>query len=182
MAARVHSNRVAALAASPARTGQERRLRRSPAMVDARRRRERQPRCGEAAAGTAAGCAAVCCCIPFAVVELVVLAAVRAPAALCQRTIRSQRSRRRAARARRMKEMEDLILAADASPRTVAAVRAKHAALVAEEEQGWCHWPSKPAAAAAEKEVELAEEEKEVWARFNATGFWRSPSQREEAW
>jgi hypothetical protein len=81
-----------------------------------------------------------------------------------------------------MKEMEDLILAADASPRTVAAVRAKHAALVAEEEQGWCHWPSKPAAAAAEKEVELAEEEKEVWARFNATGFWRSPSQREEAW
>jgi predicted aminopeptidase len=181
MAARVHHSRVAALAASPART-EEMRLRRSPPMVDARRRRERQPRCGEVAAGTAAGCAAVCCCIPFAVVELVVLAAVRAPAALCRRTIRNQRNRRRAARARRMKEMEELILAGNASPRTVAAVRAKHAALAAEEEQGWCHWPARPAAATAEEEVELVEAEKEVWARFHGTGFWRSPSQREEPW
>ncbi|KAM0825951.1 hypothetical protein ACQ4PT_069204 [Festuca glaucescens] len=107
----------------------------------------------------------------FAVVKLVILATMRTPAALCRRTIRNQCNRRRAAWARRMKEMEDLILAGDASPRTVATARAKHAALVAEEEQGWCHWPARPAAATAEEEVELTEAEKEVWARFNGTGF-----------
>lgn len=36
-----------------------------------RRAREQQPRCGEVAGGTAAECAAVFCCFPFAVVELI---------------------------------------------------------------------------------------------------------------
>ncbi|CAM0948731.1 unnamed protein product [Alopecurus aequalis] len=175
MAARVHAHhhRVASLASS-ARTDMERRLRRSPPLLDARQRR---PGCGEVAAGTAAGCAAVFCCFPFALLELAVLA----PVALCRRTIRNQRNRRRAARARRVREMEELILAAaDASPGSFAAAQAMHAGLVADEEQGWCHWLSKPAAAAAVAAEEVAEAEKEVWARFYSTGFWRSPSQREE--
>ncbi|KAI4988508.1 hypothetical protein ZWY2020_030138 [Hordeum vulgare] len=165
-----------------------RRLRRSPPVsVEKARRQGRASRGGAAvagtAAGTAAGCAAVCACFPFAVLEFAVLAAVRAPAALCRRTIREQLDRRCEARARRKEEMEDVvILGGDASPKSVAAAQAKHAALKAgeEEELGWCHWPVKPAVAAAE---ELAEAEKEVWERFyGAGGFWRSPSQREETW
>jgi hypothetical protein len=63
-----------------------RRLRRSSAVEmmrewERRRARERQPLGGEVAGGTAAECAAVFCCFPFTVVELVVLAAVRVPAA-----------------------------------------------------------------------------------------------------
>uniref|UniRef100_A0A0E0FAU6 Uncharacterized protein n=1 Tax=Oryza meridionalis TaxID=40149 RepID=A0A0E0FAU6_9ORYZ len=63
-----------------------RRLRRSSAVEmrrewERRRARERQPLCGEVAGGTAAEGAAVFCCFPFTVVELVVLAAVRVPAA-----------------------------------------------------------------------------------------------------
>ncbi|XP_052158949.1 uncharacterized protein LOC127776574 [Oryza glaberrima] len=57
-----------------------RRLRRSSA-VEMRREWERRPLCGEVAGGTAAECAAVFCCFPFTVVELVVLAAVRVPTA-----------------------------------------------------------------------------------------------------
>ena len=58
--------------------------------------RSRQPRCGEVAGGTAAGCAAVCCCFPCVMVEVVVLATVRAPAALCRRAVRASRRRRSA--------------------------------------------------------------------------------------
>ncbi|XP_040385144.1 uncharacterized protein LOC121055949 [Oryza brachyantha] len=89
-----------------------RRLRRSPAVEmrrerERRRAREQRPRCGEVAGGTAAECAAVFCCFPFAVVELVVLAAVRVPAALCCRAVRGGRRRRVVAcRASKVKKAE----------------------------------------------------------------------------
>jgi hypothetical protein len=103
------------------------------------------------------------------VVELVVLAAVRVPAALCRRAIRARRRRRRAARAAQAKRKEmDELVSADATPRALAAV--------AKDRNGdamdFCYW--------APKHDELAEVEKEVWASFQGAGFWRSPSQREE--
>ncbi|XBI78083.1 hypothetical protein VPH35_087833 [Triticum aestivum] len=207
MAARVHHHHhypvLVSAAASPARSEdmrlrrsrppaktEDRRLRRSPPVsLEKARRQGRASRGGAAvagtAAGTAAGCAAVCACFPFAVIELAVLATVRAPAAMCRRTIRERRSRRCEARAMRKKEMEGVILGGDASPKSVAATQEKHAALKAEEEeeQGWRHWPIKPAAAAVAAAEELAEAEKEVWERFYGTGgFGRSPSEHEETW
>ncbi|KAF8655654.1 hypothetical protein HU200_060972 [Digitaria exilis] len=170
---------------------EERRLRRSPP-VEARRERERrrrarepQPRCGEVAGGTAAECAAVCCCFPCAVVELVVLAAVRVPAALCRRALRALRRRRRAARAEkaRKKEMDDLI-AVDASSSSFCSPMARAVKAAAKNKNGdsmdFCHWPPTSAAAAGNKHDDLAEAEKAVWASFQGAGFWRSPSQREE--
>lgn len=117
--------------------------------------RIRQPRCGEVAGGTAAGCAAVCCCFPCAVVEVVVLATVRAPAALCRRAVRARR-RRRSASAGQAAEMYELLVddGGVAEPGEAAAV-----------------WPAMPPA------EEAGELEKEVWARFYGAGFWRSPSQ-----
>ncbi|KAF7070162.1 hypothetical protein CFC21_075708 [Triticum aestivum] len=207
MAARVHHHHhypvLVSAAASPARSQDmrlrrspppaktdDRRLRRSPPVSVEKAQRQGRPSRGGAAvagtaAGTAAGCAAACACFPFAVLELAVLATVRAPAAMCRRTIRERRNRRREARAMRKKEMEGVILGGDASPKSVAATQEKHAALKAEEEEehGWCHWPVKPAATAVAAAEELAEAEKEVWERFYGTGgFGRSPSEHEETW
>ncbi|XP_062202082.1 uncharacterized protein LOC133904630 [Phragmites australis] len=150
---------------------EDRRLRRSPP-VDMRpereRRREReQPRCREVAGGTAAECAAVCCCFPCAVVELVALSAVRVPAALCRRAFLARRRRRRAAAKR--KEMEELLAADAASLRS----RATAAAKASKKADATEHWPDMHSTG------ELAEVEKEVWASFQGAGFWRSPSQRE---
>ncbi|XP_010236996.2 uncharacterized protein LOC104584349 [Brachypodium distachyon] len=175
-----HHHRAASAPAAVVSRTEDRRLRRSPLPVEQRlRRRGRAPGCGEVAGGTAAGCAAVSCCLPLAVVELVVLAAVRAPAALCQRSISKRR------RAARRKETEDDLAiasapasAGDASPTSVAL--AKNSALeAANDDEAWPCWSLlKPAAVAAAAE-ELAEAEEEVWARFCGNGFWRSP---EETW
>ncbi|EEC80581.1 hypothetical protein OsI_22915 [Oryza sativa Indica Group] len=56
-----------------------------------RRAREQQPRCGKVVGGTVAECTAVFCCFPFAVVELVVLAAIRVPAVLCRHAVQRER-------------------------------------------------------------------------------------------
>uniref|UniRef100_A0A0E0BVE6 Uncharacterized protein n=1 Tax=Oryza glumipatula TaxID=40148 RepID=A0A0E0BVE6_9ORYZ len=177
MPARVHHHhhhRRRALAASPAALAAAgnglsatRRVRRSPAVEmrrerERRRAREQQPRCGEVAGGTAAECAAVFCCFPFAVVELVVLAAVRAPAALCRRAVRG--GRRRRVRSTKPKETGAMDIA---SPRSLAAAAAKARKVDAD-------FPATP------KAEHLVDMEKEVWASFYGGGFWRSPSQRED--
>uniref|UniRef100_A0ACD5XA30 Uncharacterized protein n=1 Tax=Avena sativa TaxID=4498 RepID=A0ACD5XA30_AVESA len=112
--------------------------------------RSRQPRCGEVAGGTAAGCAAVCFCIPCVMVEVVVLATVRAPAALCRRAVKASR-RRRSASAGQAADIYELLGA------------------VPEEGDAAAVWP----------EGKQTEEsgEKEVWEQFYGAGFWRSPSQ-----
>ena len=117
--------------------------------------RSRQPRCGEVAGGTAAGCAAVCCCFPCVMVEVVVLATVRAPAALCRRAVRASR-RRRSASAGQAADIYELLVddGTVAKPGDAASV-----------------WP------AVRPSEEAGELEKEVWARFYGAGFWRSPSQ-----
>ncbi|KAF7067453.1 hypothetical protein CFC21_073348 [Triticum aestivum] len=115
----------------------------------------RQPRCGEVAGGTAAGCAAVCCCFPCVMVEVVVLATVRAPAALCRRAVRARR-RRRSASAGQPVDMYELLVddGTVAGPGDAAVV-----------------WP-----AGQPPEEEAGEMENEVWSRFYGAGFWRSPS------
>ncbi|CAN6361941.1 unnamed protein product [Urochloa humidicola] len=173
-----------AAAAAKARGEEERRLRRSPPSSseaarrererERRRSREQQPRCGEVAGGTAAECAAVCCCFPCAVVELVVLAAPRVPAALCRRALRA-RKRRRRARARK-KEAEELA----ASDAAASKARAAAATDCNGDAMDFCYWP--PAKDGKRDELAAADEkeEEEIWARFQGAGFWRSPSQREE--
>uniref|UniRef100_A0ACD6AHC7 Uncharacterized protein n=1 Tax=Avena sativa TaxID=4498 RepID=A0ACD6AHC7_AVESA len=115
-------------------------------------RSSRQPRCGEVAGGTAAGCAAVCCCFPCVMVEVVVLATVRAPAALCRRAVKASR-RRRSASAGQAADIYELL------------------GNVPENGDAAAVWP------AAKQTDESGELEKEVWEQFYGAGFWRSPSQ-----
>ncbi|XP_062213343.1 uncharacterized protein LOC133914226 [Phragmites australis] len=114
--------------------------------------------CGEVAGGTAAGCAAVCCCFPCVMVEVVVLATVRAPAALCRKAARARRGRRRSASAGQAAEIYELLVD-DGGVVESGAGAAEAVAL-----------PVKPGL------DETEELEKEVWARFYGAGFWRSPS------
>jgi len=53
---------------------------------------------------------AVCCCFPFAVVELVKLVAVGVPATLCHRALRAQVRCRRASRAAATKKKEMAVM------------------------------------------------------------------------
>ncbi|PWZ21991.1 hypothetical protein Zm00014a_032871 [Zea mays] len=122
--------------------------------------------CSEVAGGTAAGCAAVCCCFPCVMVEVVVLATVRAPAALCRKAARvSKGGRRRSASVGQATEIYELpvdnagvVVKVDASAVEAVAL------------------PVKPAL----QLEETGELEKEVWARFYGTGFWRSVSQLDD--
>jgi hypothetical protein len=120
--------------------------------------------CSEVAGGTAAGCAAVCCCFPCVMVEVAVLATVRAPAALCRKAARVRKGRRRSASAGQATEIYELLVD-DTGVVEVDAGAANAVAL-----------PVKPALQLEEK----GELEKEVWARFYGTGFWRSPSQLDD--
>jgi hypothetical protein len=108
------------------------------------------------------------------VVELVVLAAVRVPAALCRRALRARARRRRASRAAaaKKKEMAGLLASDAASSLTAAAAKDSNGDAL-----DFCYWP---AGAAAARHDELAEAEAAIWASFQGAGFWRSPSQREE--
>ncbi|KAL6894573.1 hypothetical protein ACP4OV_008671 [Aristida adscensionis] len=117
--------------------------------------------CGEVAGGTTAGCAAVCCCFPCVMVEVVVLATVRAPAALARKAVRVRRGRRRSASAGEATDIYELL---------VDQGDAGEAAAAADEEEDIL--TLKPHL--EEQDVEL---DKEVWARFQGAGFWRSPSQ-----
>lgn len=135
-----------------------RQLRRPPQRCDSDLNIREHRSCSEVAGGTAAGCAAVCCCFPCVMVEVVVLATVRAPAALCRRAARVRRGRRRSSSAGQATEIYELlvddggIVEVDASAAEAVALPVTHAL------------------------EETGELEKEVWARFYGAGFWRSPS------
>jgi len=135
-----------------------RQVRRPPKRCDSDLNIREHRSCSEVAGGTAAGCAAVCCCFPCVMVEVVVLATVRAPAALCRRAARVRKGRRRSASAGQATEIYELLVD-DGGIVEVDASAAEAVAL-----------PVKPAL------EETGELEKEVWARFYGTGFWRSPS------
>lgn len=92
------------------------------------------------------------------------LATVRAPAALCRKAARVRKGRRRSASAGQATEIYELLVD-DTGVVEVDAGAANAVAL-----------PVKPALQLEEK----GELEKEVWARFYGTGFWRSPSQLDD--
>ncbi|POO01401.1 hypothetical protein TorRG33x02_027080 [Trema orientale] len=138
-------------------------------------------RIGELAGGTAAECAAVCCCFPCALMNFVVLAVYKVPTELCRKAWAKRKKRQRSA-----KMKKGLLLLqqrpngpGDGSVREELEAewkRVKEAAL--EEEKingggggGGC-------GDGAPGTVDFLDEE--MWDRFYGTGFWRSPSQREE--
>ncbi|CAA7388110.1 unnamed protein product [Spirodela intermedia] len=122
----------------------------------------------KAAAGAAVDCAVICCCCPWGLANLLVLAVVKVPAHLCRRAFRNGRTKinkyRTAASGRgnnRDGDGDD-----DDDDLTAAAPDAK--GLLLARERSW---------GTPRSEASL-EREEEIWKPFYATGFWRTLSQQ----
>ncbi|KZV22000.1 hypothetical protein F511_41454 [Dorcoceras hygrometricum] len=119
----------------------------------------RKVRLAEVAGGTTAECAAVCCCCPCGLVNLLVLAVYKVPAGLCRKALRRKRLRR-------------LMKKGLMQPRKCGC----------DEMEPQIHPLSSPVAIvnALESDKEVLQLEKEMWDKFYSAGFWRSSSQRSE--
>lgn len=128
-------------------------------------------RLGEAVGGTAA----VCCCCPCAVANVLFLAIYKVPASICQRALRKRKQRRRLHHA----YGEEL-----PPPRGRCTcgcyddVRVHPMFGTGEEDDDVSHVKSR-SLGDPEEDRDVLELEKEMWDRFYSTGFWRSPSQRD---
>ena len=139
----------------------------SPPMSTKMSKHVERRKVGEVAGGAAAECAAVCCCCPCAVVNLVVLAVYKVPAAVCKKAWR--RSKRR----HFMRKRHGLLVSAavKGSESTV------HARLKEEDLTAEIVVFEKNEANCELNDVVMLEDE--MLEHFYGTGFWRSPSQRD---
>ncbi|KAE8689964.1 Detected protein of unknown function [Hibiscus syriacus] len=117
---------------------------------------------GEFCGGMTAECAAICCCCPCTIANILVLAFYKVPVGLCLRALRLKR--------RRKLQKKGLL-----QPNN-----REHCGLAGNSELQICMEDVFPEVKACEEtEKAVVELEKEMWQRFYGTGFWRSPSQRE---
>ncbi|TKY48714.1 hypothetical protein E2542_SST26136 [Spatholobus suberectus] len=131
-------------------------LRSPPASLRGERRRV-----GEVAGNATADCAAVCCCVPCTVMEMVVLAAYKVPAGLVKKAMHK---RKRQIQQKKKKKNEALLDHGPAGVENVVGLGPTLEEHLAQE--------------ASEDQLEASRLEEEMWAQFNGTGFWRSVSQR----
>ncbi|MED6190018.1 hypothetical protein PIB30_101661, partial [Stylosanthes scabra] len=120
----------------------------------------RRRRVCEVAGESAAGCAAVVCCCPCTVINLAVLAVYKVPVGLVRKALHKKKRQRMLRDSKndvvllRHQGSSGMSSSFDSLPVLV------EPKLVEEKQEGW---PM----------------EKEMWARFAETGFWRSDSQRQ---
>ncbi|XP_038901895.1 uncharacterized protein LOC120088573 [Benincasa hispida] len=112
-------------------------------------------RFAEVAGGTAAGCAAICCCFPCSMMNLLILTVYKVPVGLCKKVWNKRGKRRQIAK------------------KNAAAGKEWRNDDREKEDRGESSLPS---SYFSSEDMEL---EKEMWERFYGTGFWRTPSQRE---
>jgi len=113
---------------------------------------------GEVAGNATAECAAICCCVPCAVVDMVALATYKVPACLWKKATINSRKKRLLKQIKRDKKnlMEHEKLGGPGAETVVVGPTMEE--LLAKEE--------------------LPEED--LWSRFSVNGFWRSNSQKHE--
>ncbi|MED6135334.1 hypothetical protein PIB30_045524 [Stylosanthes scabra] len=119
-------------------------------------------RTSEVAGGATAECAAVFCCLPCAVMDLLVLTMYKLPAGLVKKAIVKRDRRRIQKKKRTQMQMQN-------KQNSGVGVMALEEHLSAEEVEG---------KVVIKSTAEEDDMEKEMWARFNGMGFWRSTSQR----
>lgn len=129
-------------------------------------------RFAEVAGGTTAECAAICCCCPCGIMNFLVLAVYKLPAGLCRKALKNKRIKR-------LKKKGML-------------TQRRRCTCGCDETEIQIHpvavdgWPGNTSGGAADDksesltEKESQELEEEMWGRFYSTGFWRSPSQKDE--
>ncbi|CAN4109430.1 unnamed protein product [Withania somnifera] len=126
-------------------------------------------RLAEVAGGTTAECAAVACCCPCGIANLLVLAVYKVPAGLCRKALRKNR--------------RDRLMKKGLLPATMTAGSGNCSCDEMELHAYQISSPITVVEASAESldsDKEAMELEKEMWDKFYGAGFWRSPSQRSE--
>lgn len=106
---------------------------------------------------------AVCCCVPCAVMDIVVLAAYKVPAGLVKKAMRG---RKRSLQQKKMKKKKKEEALLEPQNNEVVGSDAVNVVPTLEEQL-------------AKETAETAKLEAEMWAQFNGGGFWRSCSQRQ---
>lgn len=123
-------------------------------------------RFAEVAGGTTAECAAICCCCPCGLLNLLILAVYKLPAGLCKKALKKKKGQR-AKKTGLLLQRRSSACGGDETEKQVHPVAVDMLPIDKLE---------KPDSTAKE----VSDLEKEMWERFHSTGFWRSPSQREE--
>ncbi|GMI63318.1 hypothetical protein HRI_000001100 [Hibiscus trionum] len=114
---------------------------------------------GEACGGTTADVAAVCCCCPCGLANLVVLAIYKVPAGLYRKAQRQKRQRKLQKKGMLQQKNND-------------------AHFRVNDPDSLCLDDNYPDVGSSEETEKAAVElENEMWQKFYGTGFWRSPSQ-----
>uniref|UniRef100_A0A7N1A7T6 Pollen preferential protein n=1 Tax=Kalanchoe fedtschenkoi TaxID=63787 RepID=A0A7N1A7T6_KALFE len=125
----------------------------------------------EVAGGTAAECAVICCCCPCGILNLAFLALYTLPAGICRRMLRKKR------------RQQQRLLKKGLVPRR----RSCSCGCEGAQADRQVYPIGMAVVSTSNDEAEMEEEvekevmrlEKEMWDTFYTTGFWRSPSQRE---
>lgn len=125
----------------------------------------RRIRVAEVAGGATAECAAVCCCAPCVVAELVVLAVYKVPAGLCRKALRKQRHRRLMKKG--MMQQRNCGSCCDDEFFQLHSVCSSGNSTLSGFES-------------LSDDAEVVELEKEMIEKFYGAGFWRSPSQKSD--
>ncbi|KAG2305841.1 hypothetical protein Bca52824_025589 [Brassica carinata] len=138
--------------------------------------------------GTTASCAAVCCCCPCGLVNLLVLAIYKVPRGICRRALRIRR-RRQLVKNRIFPPLPADGRVFQNSEFAVHPVDSNEGSDEEEDDDDFLdlkYFGKSAAGGVTTVEVESDEDdeavlalEKEMWNRFYGAGFWRSPSQRE---
>lgn len=125
----------------------------------------------EVAGGTTAECAAIACCCPCVVANMLVLMIYKLPKGLCRKALRMKQRRQKL-----LKEEGLLLPAKKRSNSTASGCRCGCDKMLELELHQFIS--SCADFSSEESERAVADLEKEMWDMFYSTGFWRSPSQR----
>ncbi|CAN6887467.1 unnamed protein product [Brassica oleracea] len=135
--------------------------------------------------GTTASCAAVCCCCPCGLVNLLVLAVYKVPRGICRRALRIRR-RKHLVKNRILPPLPTNGRVFQNSEFAIHPVDSNDVSDEDDDDFLDLKYFGKSAAAGLTTDYETDEDdeavlalEKEMWNRFYGAGFWRSPSQRE---
>lgn len=126
---------------------------------------------GEVVGGTAAECAAICCCCPCGIVNLLVLAVYKVPAGICRKVLRRKRTQKVKGQGylqpRKCGCHEYDLVQVHPLTEILSTVDVLESETESESES-------------ESENKDVIELEKEMWDKFYSAGFWRSPSQKTE--
>lgn len=126
----------------------------------------------EVAGGATAECAAVACCCPCSVLNLLVLVMYKVPAGLFRKALRHKRRRRITKKERLLPAAPGLGKGGGKEVEICTVMSADSVMMVKAMEK------YDDATQGLGKDDGMMKLEKEMWEQFYQTGFWRSPSQR----